>query len=195
MDPAGCPEVADCIPDEVPVDCAPWCSGLDDCEVFEGCAERCPEDGLSRLHVVTDGPCVQDAEDDCEAVEACGVSPEPVEVQPPNPNDFCAAYGACGFNNFLPCQQLIQVVANQPGGLECLMENINPCPRDPIELFNQCLNEGNQPRRSESTTAPSARRCAERRPPASWRPPTREIALRPASEASKTTLRGSSAIS
>ena len=83
----------------------------------------------------------------------------PSALPPPNPNDFCAAYRACGFENQIPCNQILPVLNGNPGILECLIEAVDPCPRDAIEILNQCLEGNPDPRPRLDYGAVCARLC------------------------------------
>lgn len=138
-----CGPLAACIPAAGALDCAGWCGPLDACgEAPADCGGVCADDALARFRQAQQGECLDAAGGRCAAVEACIAGPE-VAPGPIDPAAFCGQYRACGLEDFLPCDFIID------GGLglgddivACFAASLNPCPNDPIEVFNRCLEGG-----------------------------------------------------
>ncbi|MEZ4434902.1 MAG: hypothetical protein R3F65_21055 [bacterium] len=136
-----CGPLAACIPAAGALDCAGWCGPLEACgEAPAACAATCAADPLARFRQAQQGACLDAAAGRCVAVEECiGGADGP--VGPVDPAAFCQDYRACGLEDFLPCEFIVD------GGFgddvfECFARSIDPCPADPFEVFNRCIDGG-----------------------------------------------------
>ncbi|MCA9543803.1 MAG: hypothetical protein KC613_05415, partial [Myxococcales bacterium] len=149
---AACAALDACVPDDLAVDCPAFCAGASACGVeLTDCEAACAEDPLSRLRVLLDGPCLDEAAGACPAVRECLVT----EVRPPQPGEqvvvvtpelVCPLWNQCGMDQFFgPCEQVLADFGRDGNLVECVYNLLrNQCPRDPEEIFI-CFEGGGGP--------------------------------------------------
>ncbi|MEZ4468828.1 MAG: hypothetical protein R3F43_31475, partial [bacterium] len=87
--------------------------------------------------------CVGTAGDDCERINACINLPMPGDEPIASPQEFCRLYSGCGFDDFFPCQDLLQEIGADPDFLACGIDQLRGgCPFDPFLLFDVCQPGG-----------------------------------------------------
>lgn len=145
--PQACEARAACIPEATEASCEPWCTALATCELNDGCENTCDGDDLSGLRTVQQGVCLDEAGEVCDDVNACLLTSLPEAPEPVAIDVLCRDYAACGLDEIIPCEFLADFAeAEGPGFLNCVAENLNPCPRDPFFAFEACLGGGAAPR-------------------------------------------------
>lgn len=154
---AGCAVLDACIPAAGVLDCDGWCGPLESCDVAPAdCGVVCEDDPLARWRQADQGECLDDAgANACGAVRACIAGDE--VGGPIDPAALCAQYRACGLDDFIPCEEVINF---GDGTLQCVADLINPCPPDPFIIFEQCFIDG--PENVVSTLAPCRGLCEVR---------------------------------
>ncbi|MCA9541969.1 MAG: hypothetical protein KC620_23895, partial [Myxococcales bacterium] len=144
LDPqAACAPLERCVTALPEPDCGGWCGPLAACGLApDACDASCPDDDLARHGAWTQVDCLAAADGDCDEAGLCL---QPAEDAPPvvDPVVFCQRYTACGFDNFLPCRDLVfDIAGGDPAFVACAFPLMDPCPPDPFLVLDQCLRGG-----------------------------------------------------
>ncbi|MEE2755395.1 MAG: hypothetical protein VYA30_01985 [Myxococcota bacterium] len=133
-----CGGARDCLNDVVAPPCEPWCTALESCELANGCGAICSVDQLSKIRAIEQYECVVADGAACGDVQACLETGLPEAPGPINEADFCQQLAVCEPDGRLPCDLLLDVGRDQPGFLDCVASNLNPCPADLFRVLDRC---------------------------------------------------------
>lgn len=138
-----------CLAQDVFPTCGARCERTVACnlERAETCLTDClataaDADPLRRVRHREANQCVGLAGMNCERVNAC-LTPDAPPLA--NEAEACRLYRGCGFEDFFPCDEIIDAFFGgqaPPGFLECVVQQLQVCPEDPFFLLERCANGG-----------------------------------------------------
>ncbi len=146
--------LVECLGTNVYTSCDRACDEAVRCDAVpaEGCLLGCvgalaDADPLFRLRASQRNACIARANQDCGQIAACIDPAEPGEPPLVTPDQYCARWAGCGFDDFIPCAAVLERFGRDAAFLTCGLEQMERgCPRDPGPLLEGCENGGVDPR-------------------------------------------------